>query len=96
MGCEPCVAVADQVEQIFRAGGYVKTDGWSVEKLRVSQPGAGGRLTATVDITSSPTEFAESATADVQRLEGGSIIELMTLEPKRSSWVLTDLEQQAQ
>jgi hypothetical protein len=95
-GCRPCTAVADQVERYFEAGGYVKTDGWSISSLKLSKPGAAGRVTATVEVESAPTQYKESAEADAQALEGGSVIELMTIEPYSNSWVLTNLEQQAQ
>jgi hypothetical protein len=95
-GCRPCKEVADQVEGYFEAGGFVRTDGWAVEAIRVSQPGGGGQVTATVDITSSPTEYAISAGAPPQSLAGGSMVELMTLDPRNLSWMLVDLEQQAQ
>jgi len=95
-GCRPCTAVADQVERYFEAGGYVKTGGWSITSVKLSKPGSKGRLTATVEVDSAPTEYKESADADAQTLEGGSVIELMTIEPLGESWVLTNLEQQAQ
>ena len=95
-GCRPCMAVADQVEGYFEAGGYVKTGGWSITSMNLSKPGANGRVTATVEVESAPTEYKESADADAQTLEGGSVIELMTIEPLGESWLLTNLEQQAQ
>jgi len=95
-GCRPCMAVADQVEGYFEAGGYVKTGGWSITSVKLSKPGAKGRVTATVEVESAPTEYKESADADAQTLEGGSVIELMTIEPLGESWVLSNLEQQAQ
>ena len=40
-----------QVEGIYDAGGYVKTDGWSINVDRsVSRPGANGRVTVTIDV----------------------------------------------
>ena len=90
------MAVADQVEGYFEAGGYVKTGGWSISSVKLSKPGAKGRVTATVEVESAPTEYKEAADSDAQTLEGGSVIELMTIEPRGESWVLTNLEQQAQ
>ena len=95
-GCRPCMAVADQVEGYFEAGGYVKTGGWSISSVKFSKPGAEGHVTATVEVESAPTEYKESADADAQTLEGGSVIELMTIKPRGAGWVLTNLEQQAQ
>ncbi len=33
----------------YDAGGYVKTDGWSIKSVKVSKPGAKGRVTVTID-----------------------------------------------
>ena len=74
----------------------MKTGGWSITSVKLFQPGTTGRLTATVAVESAPTEYKESANADVQTLEGGSVIELMTIEPHNEGWVVTNLEQQAQ
>jgi hypothetical protein len=47
-------------------------------------------------VTSAPTEFKASADSEVQTLEGGKVIELLTIQPADQSWVVFDLEQQAQ
>jgi hypothetical protein len=95
-GCRPCQAVADQVEGYFEAGGFVRTKGWSIKSVDLSASGPGGQITATVAVSSAPTEYRESADSDVKRLEGGSITELMTLTPRAASWHLINLEQLAQ
>ena len=38
----PASQYADQVEGIYEAGGYVKTDGWSIKSIDVSQAGTMG------------------------------------------------------
>jgi hypothetical protein len=95
-GCQACEALADQIEGIYLAGGYVKTEGWSVADIEVSNPGATGRVLAEVEIESAPTEYREAAGSPLQHLRGGSLVERMTLKPLGWSWLLVDLEQQAQ
>lgn len=94
--CRACKAVAEQVAGYFDAGGYVKTDGWTIDSLRLSSADGQGRVTATIHVTSAPTEYKESADSEVQTLKGGEVIELMTIQPADRSWVVFDLEQQAQ
>ena len=92
--CRPCLATADQVDAIYAAGGYVKTDGWTVNVAR-SSPSSRGSIELTIAVKSAPTEFKEHANAEVQTLTGGKFRVLMTLGPNGSSWIVTDLEQLA-
>ena len=87
---------ADQVSSIYTAGGYVKTEGWTAKKVTVSDPDDDGSVRLTIDVRSAPTQYRESAHGQVHKLPGGSFRELMTLSPKGSSWVVTNLEQLAE
>jgi hypothetical protein len=94
--CRPCIAVADQVESYFAAGGHVRTDGWDIRTIEISAAGPKDQVTATVDVDVAPTEYLEAAGGDVKHLDGGHVVELLTLEPEKESWAVIDLEQQAQ
>jgi hypothetical protein len=79
--CRPCLEVAKQVEGYYSAGGYVKTDGWTSKTSRSS-----GATSVTIEVTSSPTEYVESAGGKVQRLEGGEGSYILSLQPTDESW----------
>ena len=92
--CRPCKAVADQVEGYYSAGGYVKTDGWSIKSLKVA--GTEKRASVTIDVVSAPTRYVESEGEPEQELAGGRGNYLLTLLAEDATWVLTDLEAVAQ
>jgi hypothetical protein len=90
------MATADQVDSIYRAGGYVKTRGWTTTSVRASEPGREGGVELTFAVSSAPTEYKESSSGAVHRLPGGHFRESMAIAPKGSSWIVTNLEQLAQ
>jgi hypothetical protein len=92
--CRPCLEVADQVEGYYAAGGYVKTDGWTIRSSKTSR--SPGSASVTIKVTSSPTEYVESAGGKVQHLEGGEGSYILSLMTARDSWVVADLEAVAQ
>ncbi len=51
-GCTACKGVADQVEAIYEAGGYVKTDGWQIEsRSSVGQLDENGEVAARLNVS---------------------------------------------
>jgi hypothetical protein len=92
--CRPCKAVAKQVEGYYSAGGYVKTDGWSIQSLKVA--GTEERASVTIDVVSAPTKYVESQGEREQELAGGRGNYLLTLLADDATWVLADLEAVAQ
>ena len=91
--CETCMAVAERVEGIYSAGGFVRTDGLQVLRL-TDQSSAGGRRILDVTVRSTPTVLKESAGADEQRLSGGTLTYRMRLT-RRAPWSLVELTQLA-
>ncbi|MBF4762485.1 hypothetical protein ISU07_05060 [Nocardioides islandensis] len=94
-GCEACKGVADQVDDIYRAGGYVKTDGLQVKKIRAGDADSNGEVEVQLDVESSPTEYVESAGGEIQKLPGGPVSYLLTLHQSTNSWLLVLLERLA-
>jgi hypothetical protein len=92
--CRPCKAVADQVEGYYSAGGYVKTDGWSIKSINVA--GTKRRSQVTINVVSAPTKYVEAEGEPEQELAGGRGDYLLTLLADDATWVLTDLEAVAQ
>ncbi|MDR7252254.1 hypothetical protein J2X46_001230 [Nocardioides sp. BE266] len=91
--CRTCMSVAERVEGIFGAGGFVKTNGLTILRI-VDQSGAEGRKVFDVRVRSSPTVFKESANAKEQRLPGGTVTYRMRLT-SRAPWQLVQLTQLA-
>ena len=94
--CRPCLSTADQVDAIYKAGGYVKTDGWTAKSIKASEPGTNGDVQLTIAVNSAPTEYKESSGGQIQRLEGGDFRELMSIAPNGDTWIVTNLEQLAE
>jgi len=92
--CRPCLEVADQVEGYYAAGGYVKTDGWSIVSAKTAR--SHKTASVTIQVLSAPTEVVESEGAQVRRLEGGEGTYLLSLLVADTTWVVTDLEAVAQ
>ena len=91
--CDACMSVAERVEGIYKAGGYVKTRGLNILKL-IDQSGPTGRRVYDVRVQSSPTVLKESANGKEQRLPGGILTYRMRLNPQ-APWQLVQLTQLA-
>jgi hypothetical protein len=91
--CKTCMSVAERVEGIFDAGGFVKTDGLRILKV-VDQSGPVGRKVFDVRVRSSPTVLKESEDGAEQRLPGGTLTYRMRLSPQ-APWQLVQLTQLA-
>lgn len=69
-GCGPCLDVADRVDVVYQAGGFIRTDGWSVlsvKKVR-NQPRV---ATYHVRVDNAPTEYKESSGGALKSIEPG-------------------------
>jgi hypothetical protein len=91
-GCEACKGVADQVDAIYSAGGYVKTDGLQVKRIHAGEADANQEVEVRLKVNSTPTEYVEKKGGEVQTLPGGAVGYLMTLHQTDASWLLVQLE----
>lgn len=91
-GCDGCDAVADRIEAIYKAGGRVRTDGWSL--LRSYQSAHHGK-TRTIEllVDSAPTAYTPSAGASLRHLQGGREHFQVRLIPTAHSWLVTQFVQ---
>jgi hypothetical protein len=87
--CRPCLEVAEQVEGYFKAGGYVKTDGWTIEALSATRRGRSASVR--IDVDSARTTYVVAQGEDEKELAGGRGSYLLSLRARESSWVLADL-----
>lgn len=85
-GCEACVSLANQVERFYADGGYVKWGGWEVVSIK---PWGKAKDHYEVVTESEPTEYRESATGPVQRIEGGRSTLRLVLD-RQDGWRLAD------
>jgi hypothetical protein len=91
--CSACKGLADQIEGIYKAGGYVKTDGWTILSTKFSKPNKQGVLSATMKIDAAPTKYVEAEGGEVQELDGGVQRQLVTLSASGGTWNVDDIEQ---
>ena len=94
-GCTACKGVADQIDDIYAAGGYVKTDGLLIKRVRAGRPDSNNEVEVRLAVTSTPTEYVEAAGGPKQSLPGGPVTYLVTLHADENSYVITLLERLA-
>lgn len=86
--CPPCMSLADRVEAIYADGGWIKTDGWSIRKIERNT-----KDDYYIDVTSAPTKYRESASAQVKSFEGGRRRHHIFLRETGDSWLVTEVLQ---
>jgi hypothetical protein len=94
--CTTCAKVADRMDRYYAAGGYVKTDGLTITRLRVSKANAKGQCAATIHVNAAPTEYVEKSGGPVLKLPGGHPILQLSIQLRNSSWNTFDIAQVAQ
>jgi hypothetical protein len=92
--CHDCLKLADRVDKIYRAGGYVHTDGWSIGQVRVVSRD-GDHLLVDLHVVSRPTEYRNSASGPTKSFPGGPATYQLGIEKTASSWIVTSLGQLA-
>lgn len=90
--CKTCMSVANRVQRIFAAGGYVETDGLQI--TQVMDRSSSQQPIFDVTVRSAPTRLKESASAEVENLPGGSVTYRMRLS-STAPWQLVRLTQLA-
>lgn len=69
--CESCDSLADRVDSVYDAGGWIRTDGGSVRNLK--EVGGQGRLHIfEYVLKSAPTIYRQTSEGSKQRLGGGT------------------------
>ncbi|MBC2931523.1 hypothetical protein [Nocardioides sp. zg-1228] len=90
-GCKACSQVADRVRSAFDAGGFVRTEGWSVEDVS-DKSGGDSRPVFDVRVTSAPTVIKENSNAREQEYSGGDLVYRFRLNAT-SPWRVVRLTQ---
>jgi hypothetical protein len=86
VGCDPCNEYADQVEQIYGAGGFIRTDGRTVTSVEKAELRGAYELR----IESSPTKYKERAGGSVKSLPGGEATLRLVLRKRDGEWIVAD------
>jgi hypothetical protein len=79
--------LADQVEKFYGAGGFIRWDGWDIQRVeRQGKPGT--RQSFRVEFISAPTRYKETKSAPVKRFPGGPSQYLIEVTKAGNSWVV--------
>lgn len=91
--CAPCAEVAERVEGIFHAGGYVRTKGWVILGIKDRSPAVGPKV-FDLRVRSTPTTYKESAESAERTLSGGVLSYRLRLNSS-TPWRIVNLNQLA-
>jgi hypothetical protein len=94
--CKSCKAYAKRIESIYAAGGYVRTDGWRIDALKVADPTPAGEVDVTISIHAPPTQYIEQAGGQVQHFKGGDAEYIISITKIEESWSTIRFAQVAQ
>jgi hypothetical protein len=88
--CKDCIALADRVDAIYNAGGYIRTNGWSIQKLEIVSA-KHGRLLVNLRVRSFPTTYRESAQGPKKGYPGGEALYQVGVEKIAEAWSVVSL-----
>ena len=88
--CEGCLKLADLVDHIYQAGGFIRTRGWTVRRISAES----GSLYA-LDVFSARTTYSKSKGGVVRHLPSGLARFELHVRYMKDSWNVTSLVQVA-
>jgi hypothetical protein len=89
-GCKGCLRLANLVDRIYEAGGFIHTQGWRVRVISHE-----GMNTYLLKVLASPTTYSESKEGAVHHLPSGPAQFQLQLTSDDPSWRVTSLVQVA-
>lgn len=91
--CESCGAVIQNINDLYRAGGYLKGDGWKITQLRALASKPNGETVVQAGVLVSPQDRYGSKRAKPEEFEGG--LQAMTFRLGRhdSDWMVLEWSQ---
>jgi hypothetical protein len=90
LGCQECKTLADRIETIYAAGGFVRTKGWHVLGVDV-RPNASDAFLVNLRVRSSPTHYRERRDGPRLSYPGGVVTYQLTVSPSSGSWAVRTL-----
>src|SRR4051794_18430239 len=89
-GCSGCNALADRVDSIYAAGGFIRTKGWEIKSVQVVSRDS-DRCQVDLRVSAYPTTYRERADGPEKTLLGGPATYQLGLTKAKDAWVVTSL-----
>lgn len=93
--CSACQSALEKVDDYYRSGGYVTTEGRTIVSIKPSDRSTKSKRLFMVEMNSAPTRYRTSASAPEKTLKGGSVVYELLLSKKQKSWEFLDYWQVA-
>lgn len=85
--CESCTRFAELVRGIYEKGGWIRTDGWTVESVRRdSSTSRAGRPAFVVMLDAAATKYLKSNRAHAETIAGGRSRHRLELVKRAGVW----------
>lgn len=82
-GCEACRKLADQVDSIYAADGFIEWGGWDIRSIKRHEDFVDGYE---VVVVSSPTRYRETKGGPLKRFAGGRDSHLLIVRENADGW----------
>ncbi len=89
--CTTCDDFAEQLDQIYEAGGRVESDGWEIEKAVPEAGATDNEVGLLVTFSVSPQTVYQTEDAEAQEFEGGNQGFRFHLVREQGEWQVHDL-----
>lgn len=93
-GCKNCMALATKMERIYSSGGYVKTKGWEIRRIGVTD-NSSTRPVVEIAVFSNVTTYRLSGHGTIKHFEPGTARFQFYLRPDSESWDVDKFNQLA-
>lgn len=89
--CTSCTAIARNIEDVYGAGGHIKSDGWTLNAIRSLQV-TRARAVMSLDVTLEPEVVVASAGAKPEKNQGGKQPMTIFLNRTSSTWSVAKVD----
>jgi hypothetical protein len=90
--CHDCVDLANRVDSIYTAGGYIHTKGWTIRGISILSKSGRGVL-ANLRVVSRPTHYREAPGSPLKSYPGGPATYQLRVIASGNSWQVKSLGQ---
>ncbi len=94
--CGYCSTLAARITNIYAQGGFVKTTGWTVSKIRRAPGSEAGDHKYELRSRYEPSSLKEKETGEVQQLDGGVVTQEVTLIKSDAGWLMGESVEKSQ
>lgn len=89
--CVPCEKFARTIEGFYGDGGFVRTQGWTVQTIKQGSSTSPRHPVFVVDVISSPTDYKKTRGGKLEHLPGGPARYRFALQREAQLWFVADL-----